>query len=177
MTADRDRALLAALQAMRRPPLPARAGLPPAAFSPPDLACPAPGPGAGAPTRLAEDGGAPARHPTPPPTQEEAMIPPSLPAIPERVTAGATLLDRHERRWWRQVDPARLDLADPAVDVLGQLYGQFEVGLAILGEPDPVACGFDLDSSDADADYPLLTQAWQQAIWARHAAEDREAAR
>jgi hypothetical protein len=35
------------------------------------LACPGPGPGAGAPTRdPAEDGGAPARHPTYPTTEE-----------------------------------------------------------------------------------------------------------
>jgi hypothetical protein len=94
-----------------------------------------------------------------------------LPAIPQRVAAGAAMLDRHQPRWWRQVDPARLDLADPALDVLGQLYGQFEVGLAILGEPDPVACGFDLDASDADADYPALTAAWQQAIWQRRAGD------
>jgi hypothetical protein len=98
------------------------------------------------------------------------MIPTDLPPIGVRVAAGAGLLDRHEPRWWRQVDPARLDLADPAVDVLGQLYGQFEVGLAVLGEPDPVACGFDLDASDADADYPALTAAWQQAVWHRRAA-------
>jgi hypothetical protein len=100
----------------------------------------------------------------------------SLPAIGERVAAGAGLLDRHEPRWWRQVDPARLDLADPAVDVLGQLYGQFEVGLAILGEPDPVAHGFDLDSSDADADYQALTAAWQQAIWQRRVGDPPTAA-
>jgi hypothetical protein len=95
----------------------------------------------------------------------------ALPPIPQRVAAGAALLDRHEPRWWRQVDPDRLDLADPALDVLGQLYGQFEVGLAILGEPDPVAGGFDLDASDADADYPALTAAWQQAIRQRRAAD------
>jgi hypothetical protein len=151
----------------------ARAGLPPAAFSPPD-ACPGPRPGAGAPTHLAEDGGAPARHPT---TEEDPMTLTDLPAIPQRVAAGAALLDRHHPRWWQQVDPARLDLADPALDVLGQLYGQFEVGLAVLGEPDPVAGGFDLDASDADADYPALTGAWRQAIGRRRAGEDQEAAR
>jgi hypothetical protein len=175
MSADRDRALLAALQALRRPPSPALAGLLLAAFFPPALAlaCPVTGPGAGAPTHLAEDGGAPARHPT----TEEPMSPPSLPALGVRVAAGASLLDRRQPRWWRQVDPARLDLADPALDVLGQLYGQFEVGLAILGEPDPVAGGFDLDASDVDADYPALAGAWQQAIGQRRAGDDREAAR
>jgi hypothetical protein len=172
-----ERALLAALQAMRQPPSPARAGLPPATFWLPDLACPSPGPGAGAPTREpAEDGSAPARQ-----LREEVPMhdthPADLPPIPERVAAGAGLLDRHQPRWCWQVDPDRLDLADPAVDVLGQLYGQFEVGLAVLGEPDPVACGFDLDASDADADYPALTGAWQQAIWQRRASDDREAAR
>jgi hypothetical protein len=104
------------------------------------------------------------------------MTPTDLPPIGARVAAGAGLLDRHEHNWWRRVDPARLDLADPDLDVLGQLYGQFEVGLAILGEPNPVACGFDLDASDADADYPLLTAAWQQAIHQRRVGDDREAA-
>jgi hypothetical protein len=104
------------------------------------------------------------------------MTPTDLPAIPQRVAAGAALLDRHEPRWWRQVDPARLDLADPDLDVLGQLYGQFEVGLAVLGEPDPVACGFDLDASDADADYPALIAAWQQAIGQRSAVDPPGAA-
>jgi hypothetical protein len=104
------------------------------------------------------------------------MSAPSLPAIGVRVAAGAALLDRHEPRWWRQIDPAWLDLADPEVDVLGQLYGHLEVGLAILGEPDPVAHGFDLDSSEADADYRALTGAWQQTIWARRAANPPGAA-
>jgi hypothetical protein len=102
--------------------------------------------------------------------------PADLPPIGVRVAAGAALLDRHQPRWWRQIDPDRLDLADPAVDVLGQLYGQFEVGLAILGEPDPVACGFDLDDSDADADYPALTDVWQQVISARRAGDPPGAA-
>jgi hypothetical protein len=104
------------------------------------------------------------------------MTPTDLPPTPDRVAAGAGLLDHRQPRWWRQVDPDRLDLADPALDVLGQLYGQFEVGLAILGEPDPVACGFDLDASDADTDYPALTGAWQQAIGQRRAADPPTAA-
>jgi len=157
---SRDRALLAAPHALRRPPSPARAGLPPAAIHPPT--CPTSGPGAGAPTHLAKAGRAPARHPERP--EGGPMDHPTLPPISLRVTAGAALLDHTRPGWAAQVDPDRLDLADDHSDVLGQLHGHSDRGLAALGDPDPVALGFDLDADDDDGDYPALAACWRAAI-------------
>jgi len=88
---------------------------------------------------------------------------PTLPPIPERVACGAALLDRAWPGWADQVDPDRLTMADGDSDVLGQLYGHVDRGLAALGDPDAVAHGFDLDADD-DAGYPALTDAWRAAI-------------
>jgi hypothetical protein len=89
---------------------------------------------------------------------------PTLPPIAERVARGAALLDRERPGWAAEVDPDRLDLSQhDQTDVLGQLYGHFDRGLAVLGDPDPVAHGFDLDADD-DAGYPALTACWRAEV-------------
>jgi len=98
------------------------------------------------------------------------MDPATLPPISLRVAAGAALLDHARPGWAAQVDPGRLDPADDHSDVLGQLHGHRDRGLAALGHPDAVALGLDLDADDDDADYPALTDAWRAAIRRRAAA-------
>jgi hypothetical protein len=106
----------------------------------------------------------------------------TLPRIPARVVAGAALLDQQRPGWHQLVDPARLDLEDVRADVLGQLYGWFDTGLATLApglaeaELDAwaVAHGFDLDDSElgpgaSAGGYPLLTACWQAEITRRRA--------
>ena len=96
---------------------------------------------------------------------------PTLPPIPERVAAGAALLDRARPGWAAQVDAGRLDLFQhDHTDVLGQLYGHFDRGLAALAHPDAAALGFDLDADEDDAGYPALTACWRAAVRRRRTA-------
>jgi hypothetical protein len=110
---------------------------------------------------------------------------PTLPPIPTRAAAGAALLDRRLPGWHQDVDPDWLDMEDGRVDMLGQLYGWFEIGIAALtpglGEAEVeawvVAHGFDLDDSDlppkggsVDA-YQVLTEAWRAELVRRRAGE------
>ncbi len=89
---------------------------------------------------------------------------PTLPPIPERVAAGAALLDHARPGWAAEVDADRLDLFQhDHTDVLGQLYGHFDRGLAALAHPDAAALGFDLDADEDDAGYPALTACWRAA--------------
>jgi len=96
---------------------------------------------------------------------------PTLPPISQRVAAGAALLDHARPGWAAEVDPGQLDLwQHDQTDVLGQLYGHFDRGLAALGDPDAVALGFDLDADEDDAGYPALTACWRAATRRRLAA-------
>jgi hypothetical protein len=96
------------------------------------------------------------------------MTHPTLPPIGERVARGAALLDRAWPGWAAQVDPDRLTMADGDSDVLGQLYGHLNRGLAALGDPDAVAHGFDLDAdADDDAADPALAACWRAEVTRR----------
>jgi hypothetical protein len=107
---------------------------------------------------------------------------PTLPRIRTRAAAGAVLLDQRRPGWPLQADPAQLDMEDARADVLGQLYGWFDTGIAALApgldqaEVDAwvVAYGFDLDDSElgpgaSAGGYPLLTACWQAEITRRRA--------
>jgi hypothetical protein len=99
---------------------------------------------------------------------------PTLPPIPDRVAAGAALLDQHEPGWAAQVDPARLDLASETACVLGQLYQWFGCGVDVLaaGAADrhgwAVAHGFDLDDArpadPTSGAYVPLTSCWRAEL-------------
>jgi hypothetical protein len=110
---------------------------------------------------------------------------PTLPSIPARVVAGAALLDRRRPAWHHQIDPARLDMEDCRVDVLGQLFGWFETGVRELApdlehsEQDAwiIAHGFDLDDADllpkgsSIDNYRVLTDAWRGELARRRGGE------
>ena len=110
---------------------------------------------------------------------------PALPSTPARVAAGSALLDRHRPGWHHQVDPARLDMEDCRVDVLGQLYGWFETGVGELApDLDPseqdawiIAHGFDLDDAEllpkgsSIDNYRVLTDAWRGELARRRGGE------
>ena len=103
----------------------------------------------------------------------------------KRVERGATYLDGVDPHWYRGVDPVTLELSSGSHCVLGQMHGDYRLGLGrahllnMGSSPraslSPVAYGFQAaDAGDADMaahDYDLLTAAWAEAIRIRHAAD------
>lgn len=105
----------------------------------------------------------------------------TLEAARARASRGADLLDAADPGWAHRVDPASLHLGDGHACVLGQLHGEYHLGLGRARVLDlssapgrfvsPVDLGFqaasDLGGGAEDLDYALLTRAWREAIAAR----------
>lgn len=101
----------------------------------------------------------------------------------KRVERGAAYLDTVDPHWYRTVDPVTLELSDGSRCVLGQMHGDYRLGLGRAqllnmgsgprASLSPVAYGFQAaDTGDDDTaahDYDLLTAAWAEAIRTRHA--------
>ena len=101
--------------------------------------------------------------------------------VRERVQRGAAYLDEMDPGWHRQVDPNTLELESGRQCVLGQLHGEFRLGLgrsrliSLSSAPraslSPVAYGFKCVEGVSDEwqarDYELLTAAWRNAVLAR----------
>lgn len=99
-------------------------------------------------------------------------------AARKRVERGAAYLDDVDPGWHDRVDPSTLELADGSACVLGQLHGDFRLGLgrshlinlssAPRGSLSPVAYGFkgasDVPEDVQDRDYRMLNRAWREAI-------------
>lgn len=116
------------------------------------------------------------------------------PVTPEaartRVARGVAFLDATEPGWAERLDPDRLELADGAHCILGQLHGAFRLGLlrtrlwdassaggmGLLSRTSPVDLGFfsrtDVEDVLADLDYSYLNTAWREAISARRAVQN-----
>ena len=104
-------------------------------------------------------------------------------AVRERVQRGATYLDESDPGWHRRLDPDTLELGSGDRCVLGQLHGEFRLGLGRSGmlslssapraSLSPVAHGFKCVEGVSETwqarDYELLTQAWRAAVRARWA--------
>lgn len=104
----------------------------------------------------------------------------------ERVQRGASYLDSVNPHWYRSVDPVTLELSDGSHCVLGQMHGDYRLGLGrshllnMGSSPraslSPVAYGFQAtDTGDDDItahDYDLLTAAWAEAVRMRHATDE-----
>lgn len=100
-----------------------------------------------------------------------------------RVQRGAAYLDEVDPGWYRRVDPDTLSLDSGEHCVLGQLHGEFRLGLGrshvlnLSSGPQaslsPVAYGFKctqyVPPAWQDRDYELLTAAWCDAVQRRHA--------
>jgi hypothetical protein len=96
----------------------------------------------------------------------------------ERVRRGARYLDEHHPDWHRSIDAESLELSDGSHCVLGQLHGDFRLGLgrsqminlssAPRASLSPVAYGFKCVSNVPDEwqdrDYELLNRAWREAV-------------
>lgn len=107
----------------------------------------------------------------------------SLEYAQERVRRGAAYLDDVDPGWHRRVDPATLELSSGSSCILGQLHGDFRMGLSrahlinLSSAPraslSPVSYGFQcvsgVDDAVQDRDYVYLNQAWQEAVRKRYA--------
>lgn len=96
----------------------------------------------------------------------------------QRVRRGASYLDELDPGWHTRVDPDTLELASGRACVLGQLHGDFRMGLGraqilnLTSAPraslSPVAYGFQclqrVPDTAQDRDYDLLNHAWQEAV-------------
>lgn len=99
----------------------------------------------------------------------------------ERAGRGAEYLDDVDPGWYERIDPRTLELACGRSCVLGQLHGDFRVGLmrahlldlssAPRASLSPVSFGFqcvqDVLREVVDRDYRLLNDAWRAVIRAR----------
>jgi len=99
----------------------------------------------------------------------------------ERVQRGAEYLDDMDPEWYRRVDAESLELGNGRHCILGQLHGEFRLGLgrshlitlssAPRASLSPVAYGFKCVDDVPDAwrtyDYELLNEAWRQAVRTR----------
>lgn len=101
--------------------------------------------------------------------------------VPDRVKAGAEVLDAEDERWWLKIDLQDLDVTSYHHCVLGQLYGDYSTGLDILYKGElahydewAVAHGFDAKQklvehedgglvSNAE-EYDALTRLWADEI-------------
>lgn len=113
---------------------------------------------------------------------EERRVQDITPAYAEaRAARGAAYLDDVDPGWFERVDPETLALGDGHCCVLGQLHGEFRLGLgrtAILqfgsaprASLSPVSLGFHgvtgVPERWQDLDYVYLTDAWQAEIRCR----------
>lgn len=98
--------------------------------------------------------------------------------VRERVQRGAEYLDEVDPGWYRRIDAETLELEDGRHCVLGQLHGEFQLGLgrsdvltlssAPRASLSPVTYGFKCVEGVSEEwqarDYELLTQRWRGAV-------------
>ena len=103
-------------------------------------------------------------------------------AARQRAARGAAYLDEVDPGWYMRVDVQTMELAHASCCVLGQLHGDFRMGLsrsrllsmgsAPRASLSPVHLGFlcvsDPDPAWQEQDYHYLNRAWQQEVRRRH---------
>jgi len=85
------------------------------------------------------------------------------------VETGIDLLDSEAPGWVNCIDLDTLDMSTTGNCVLGQVYGDFFIGMAeLFASDDPelaVRHGFETpDETDPSCDYDALNEAWRTAI-------------
>ncbi|WP_457652153.1 hypothetical protein [Rhodocaloribacter sp.] len=104
----------------------------------------------------------------------------------ERAARGAAYLDAVDPEWSRRIDPETLTLADGTCCVLGQLHGEFRMGMGRVGmfnmssapraNLSPVDYGFHAVRFGNEAlharDYAFLDEAWREEIRRRNAGDE-----
>ncbi len=109
----------------------------------------------------------------------------SVDEVRARVQRGAEYLDDVDPGWHRRIDAETLELEDGRHCVLGQLHGEFQLGLgrsdvltlssAPRASLSPVTYGFKCVKGVSEEwqarDYDLLTRMWRQAVLERQQAD------
>lgn len=89
------------------------------------------------------------------------------------IRRGMKLLDGEIPKWRRLIDLDELDLGDPCQCIIGQIYGDYEIGLDTLGldTEDGELLGFGLDANLVERDdgkyeseYEWLTDLWREVL-------------
>lgn len=100
--------------------------------------------------------------------------------VHERVAAGIDFLNGKEPDWVDRIDLDNLDLMSGARCVIGQLEGDFGVGvdrLGLVGSQRWIAMGFyssyDEPWTEVERDYAALTEEWKTQIEKIRANEGR----
>ena len=102
----------------------------------------------------------------------------TLEAARTRVQRGAAILDERDPGWHGRIQSNSLELADGQACVLGQLHGDYRLGLgrarvldfssAPIASLSPVDLGFQANANLGEAiealDYAFLTRAWREAV-------------
>ena len=83
----------------------------------------------------------------------------------ERIEAGIALLDEKVPGWEQHIDIQRLNMGDCKRCILGQLYGDYNIGIKKLeiGLMQDSELGFEVDSYE-DESYDDLTEMWKEYI-------------
>jgi hypothetical protein len=87
--------------------------------------------------------------------------------IDERVLDGAAMLDEHHPGWAAKIDVDKLCLKDCSSCVLGQVYGDYEDGLQILGRGNQYDLGFNMRNGEDEEGWALLQRHWEREIRSR----------
>lgn len=90
-------------------------------------------------------------------------------SIQDKVRAGMEFLDEKKPGWESRIDIERLNLANPMQCVLGQLYGEYTVGIVeldLIGVVDRDLLGFTIYPSPS-VGWSGLTCEWKESIVAR----------
>jgi len=90
--------------------------------------------------------------------------------VQERVKEGASYLDKKSPGWDARINLARLDMSDPRICILGQLYNFYQIGNKRLNltHRESKDLGFDSISISGSA-YRLITDEWIKLIKERRA--------
>ena len=85
----------------------------------------------------------------------------------EAVHRGAVLLDKERPAWAYRIDTVKLDMRSCSLCILGQLDGDYSVGLVRLRIPDAGVCGFALTSWPTSGAWYRLKRLWLAEIRSR----------
>lgn len=95
-------------------------------------------------------------------------------SLAKRVEAGAALLDREEPGWALRINLEKLNMDLPDYCILGQALGPgllgvsgFDRGLRRFHLPTGVSYGFNLATTEGDAQWDELDRLWREEILKR----------
>lgn len=90
-------------------------------------------------------------------SRRKNTIEPTTP-VAQRVDNGVAALDAKAPGWRSKIDGERLRLSSHVQCVLGQVFGDYEAGLAVLGLTELEAFDFGFNSLYVNVEYELITE-------------------